>query len=210
MLSKHNLRGTGDQAVLVFIDEAAFIEVETKTKVIFPTLTKDSICIAVTSRPSGSDTIGAEFMDLKYPDGRPIWRKVVLTLACTLCTARGKSSSCKHMAEKRPAWQDDENQMRTTAMMQGDTVAVDTEILNIERMDGILPLFRKEDLDKFHERPAFLGSSFTFDHVVVAIDPAAGGLSSEYAITSIGCNKYTKDRVLHKHVSVNIYIYINN
>ena len=114
--------------------------------------------------------------------GRAIFTILQIQLACAACIEDGKSTECVHLLHLAPRWQSTERHRRLKTIMQDRPDLIQSELAGLA-FDSLQQAFASADIERMltQEHPVL---DFC-PNIYIAIDPAAGGPQSEYAILSI-------------------------
>ena len=113
---------------------------------------------------------------------RPLFATRCIELCCEKCKEDGKSHECVHMLHLVPSWQSAERHRKLKIMMQDRPDLIQSELAGLA-FDSLQQVFRKQDLILMFDTSAL---TLTLNQTVwIVIDPAAGGLQSDYALVSI-------------------------
>lgn len=103
-------------------------------------------------------------------------------LACDKCKEEGKAVDCVHMLHLVPRWQSGERHTRLKVIMQDRPDLIISELSGLA-FDSLQQAFRPCDLDIMFNQEA--PPPRNTEAIYIAIDPAAGGPQSDYAMVSM-------------------------
>jgi hypothetical protein len=118
--------------------------------------------------------------------GNPLLNTVDLKMCCDACIRRGLELSCKHMLGQLPHWQQRGRHDTIQRLMATEPDTFMVEMRGVV-MDGLSqPAFDATAMRNLMTDPTFVWrhDGSTISHIFVALDPAAGGEQSEYAVVS--------------------------
>ena len=153
------------------MEEAAFIKADTFKEVIAPTMgVKDTV------------TRYTQLLELKI-NGKCIFKVIKIGLSCNRCLRR--MIECGHRGWKLPPWKKDRQSFVESlyGTSEADRRLMLRETHGITQTDSLF-IFRPF-LHKLREARAYtLTGNQKVDYVYVGIDPAGGGVGSDWAISS--------------------------
>lgn len=155
------------------------------TQVVLPLLQiRDVVFIAITSEETNPTGFVNKFMNAKHKDETPVFRTFHYRLICDACIAAGKEGNCKHKMGDIPYWQDQGQHRKLEAIMKDhlDDYLRETKGLNVDT--NVTPAFHPQSVEFLRTPEATYIQDDHFQHVFIAIDPAAGGAKSGFAIVS--------------------------
>lgn len=162
--------------------------------VIFPTMMlKDNVFIGISSRPVDENSPMYMMMRKVYPEtGKPVIRTRVFGTVCGRCQRQG-IRDCKHDLEE--AWSSQKQSHKVRLLMQDRKDMYLREMRNEDVGTNITPAFPPERVNALNNTKRDYHGTEEHDYVFVAIDPAAGGNKSKYAIISMLRVKVRDDRI---------------
>jgi hypothetical protein len=151
--------------------------------VMLPTMQlNNTLLFGISSRPVDRNSPMFRLMEKKWPEtGKPIIKTRVFISICESCARRGMSS-CSHSDED--PWASQKQSQKIKHLMSDEKNEWRREMLNEDVEDTNEPVFAYESVQALGNPKKDYGGSVNFDYVYVAIDPAAGGTRSKYAIVS--------------------------
>jgi len=179
-------------ADIIVIEEAAHINPKVFKKIILPLMSVTHTAVIAISTPEDENDYMNMLMELQWPNGEYIF--------LSLRIGFGK---------KNPVWRGVGNQRKVNAIYKcyGETELGEREASGVLNT-GKHYHFSRDSIEKLRVR----GWQHTFDREVnvlhMAIDPAGGGKSSDFAVTTI---TYTRDHKGRQQAVVRqfiIHIYI--
>lgn len=152
-------------------------------------------------------------MDKKWPEtGKPIIKTRVFGTICAPCRRRG-IKNCPHGNED--PWSNQQQNRKIELLMSDKKSTWQREMRNEDVEDDSEPAFIYESVMALAETKRDYGGSEKHSHIFTAIDPAAGGNQSKYAIISIvvvavydakSQSKRTKLVVLTPHLFLGFFL----
>ena len=114
--------------------------------------------------------------------GLPVFAQLQVTLACDACKEAGTAATCKHMLHLVPSWQSSARHERLKAVMADRPDLIQSELSGLA-FDSLQQCFRTADIEAMlaAEPPQPLTWA---QPLFIAIDPAAGGPQSDFALVS--------------------------
>lgn len=205
----YKLRGVGsdgdERNNIVLLEEAAFIKEEIRNSIILPLLTREGSVLLTIS------TLGPIFDSWKRiteatdERGRPVFTVKTYSLVCDDCIEKGLYDKCMHKQDILPRWQSADDEAKVKAIMKNDPDTWRREALGIQGEGGYIPAFEPRGLAFLMQRsppegrvPVYIDAnalppptcmvdqllSTDYQYCFIAVDPAAGGNLSNYAIMS--------------------------
>lgn len=140
------LRGIGGD--LIILEEAAFVPVRTFREIVVPLLRMQKTCIVAIST-LGSDGNNYYTKILKMD----LFDKIIISLICEECEAKGVEEVCEHRKDLRPPWHDKENDDQLKQLID-DPETYARENLGVMGRKEIDPhIFTPELIDAFLRKP---------------------------------------------------------
>lgn len=118
--------------------------------------------------------------------GKQMFSILSVVLACDKCREEGKASECIHLLHLVPRWQSGARHTRLKTIMQDRPDLIVSELSGLA-FDSLQQAFRPSDLDIMFSQAA--PKEINTECIYIAIDPAAGGPQSDYALVSITRHK---------------------
>lgn len=118
--------------------------------------------------------------------GKSMFQILSIQLACEKCKDDGKAAECVHMLHLVPRWQSGDRHTRLKTIMQDRPDLIVSELSGLA-FDSLQQAFRPVDLDVMFSQPPPVPKHA--EPIYIAIDPAAGGPQSDYALVSITRHK---------------------
>ncbi len=170
----------GISADVVFIDEAGFTKKSMLTDVILPLDSMVRVAvIMISSPPTSLANFFYRYFDLKQGDGKKIYDTLRIQSMCETCQAEGLDDCLHKKDRERAPWKSLEKEKEVRAQYGDDKKKLRRELYGMTESDD-LEVFRREDINRWHERDCFT-FEFCPQHVFVTIDLAAGGNHSDTA-----------------------------
>ena len=174
------LRGVGGD--VIYLEEAAFLDIQVFYQVIVPLLEMDSTAMIAISTPQDSLNFYSEMFELKDHLGKPFFKQIKVSLICDMCRAAGKGEDCNHMSHWIPPWKSRDKFLMAKALYGSNTDLLKRESMG-ETTDDANSVFSSKDVNVLLESPRVKLDSSP-DYVIIAADPNGGG-SSQFAVVSI-------------------------
>jgi hypothetical protein len=183
------LRGSGNYAYLINVDEGLFFHVEA-FKVIWPTVANGAALVLTSSKPPNRQG-SLDILSGRHPDtGEAAWRILDWRPRCELCKTleeqRGGEVICRHLRGlPPPSIRSRTDDIRQQALL-APIGAYDTEMQNLDALDPAQPVFDPASIDAavgFNAREVRVETMQT--HFFIGIDPGSSVTRSDTAITSI-------------------------
>jgi len=135
---------------------------------------QDTVLIGI-STPLDENNFYSMLLDMKKPNGDPLFNQLTISLLCDTCLAAG-AMTCPHR-NALPAWKSGERQEVIANIMAGDKAMYMRENLGIiTRSDN--SAFDRASIDRLYTRTFNLVGASAPPYVYVCIDPCGGGLSA--------------------------------
>lgn len=160
---------------IFIIDEAAFIEGELFTKIVFPVIANVNRFMLAISTPDDQGNHYSRILMTKKKDGsgRLLFPCVSAEQACESCVALGKGSDCHHRDWMMPWWRTQKG-LDIQRMFQSDDVyAAEAQGRIVDRNKHA---FKASEVDRVFAENGPKGYPRTMGVVFVAIDPSWGSL----------------------------------
>lgn len=203
-----SVKGTRGYTVdMTVLEEAAHMPEEIFDYVVVPALgTDDMVLIAITT-PQDANNYFSRLTELKREDGELLFHVHAIGLACDACMAAGKGANCTHKGDLLPKWKPRDRQARIKAIYgedkedafaqesQGMIVRAKNTAFDPELIGAALgnPQELKTGPDESKEEEGTAGPKLGWRHpprvTYSFIDPSGGGVSSNYAVVTMGRNE---------------------
>ncbi len=186
------MRGAGGD--LAICEEFAFMDSRFYFKVVVPTLLTGCAFVGITTLGDETNFVN-HLISLKHPDGSMVFRVLALELVCERCRRAGLSDSCRHKMGELPYWHDEQKHRDVAMIMQDrmedfmrETRGMQTNTMSrsIYTPDSVMALLDPRNL--FDDEGAY------YPYVFTAVDPAAGGSSSKFAVVSCIYDGHIRER----------------
>ena len=173
------MRGTGGD--LIIAEEFAFMNNMFYKTVIVPILAANASFIGITTLGTETNFVNRLF-DLKNAAGEPVFNTVKIEQVCNNCLRLGVESSCTHKMNEIPPWQSQQRHKDIKLILGDDEETFLRETRGVQSNSAMTQVFTKEDVKAFRNRihPAGIAQPTLF----IAVDPAAGGSGSKFAVVS--------------------------
>lgn len=178
-------------AQYIVIEEAAQTHPDVIKETIVPLLQMKGAALTAITTPLGTDDMMHSWTELK-DNGALVFLTIHIVVKCPICVIlKQDTRDCKHNVAIGTQWHSQIGRKRARLLL-GDELHLAMREIEGDFANATFPAFDKESVNFiFEEKNRFKDiaeqrSSFTknmkVDKVVCAIDPAAGGLKSTYAI----------------------------
>ena len=177
-------RGTGGH--IAILEEAAYINPRLVYEVVVPTLSTGCSLIAISTISADESNFLSKLVDARDGRGNSLFNVLNLRMVCNACQRRGAELTCAHMLGQLPRWQ---SRGRHDFIQRVMSTEEDTFLVEMRGVvaDGMKqPAFDVNAVNDLMTNPemVFTPSGADIKHLFVALDPAAGGEQSEYAVVS--------------------------
>lgn len=154
------------------------------TVIIIPTMMlANSVFIGISSRPVDENSPMFRLMRKVYPEtGKPVIRTRIFGTVCDRCRRQG-NRECGH--ELEDSWSSQKQSRKVSILLQDQKDVYLREMRNEEVATNIEPAFPPDKVQALNNTKRDYGGSEEQRYVWVAIDSAAGGKQSKYAIVSM-------------------------
>lgn len=196
---KQTLRGKGSDVVIV--DEMAYVPKKPFAEVVLPIMVKKgSIMIGISTYGEPTNFF-TKLLNYRAPDGSRMFRQIEYTTICKKCLAKGVKEVCKHRRGELPHWHDAGEYAQIFEMLKDDPDIAMKELGGVSVDSSVRPFFNAQRIQEIQSGVnTESGRSYTIDlknahqdTVFITVDPAGGGIYSEYAILSA---VYTMDKMI--------------
>ncbi len=152
--------------------------------VVFPTLTRDEITFFCISSLGDIFSFWNNMLEMRDQDGVKIFNTMVYDLVCKDCKKLGIEDTCKHKMGELPHWQSADQHAKLEIMMRDQLDTFLRETKGYQMDPNIQPVFDKRSVTRLGDMPPYTPITGGSNVVFVAVDPAANGNLSDYAIVS--------------------------
>jgi hypothetical protein len=168
---------------IVFFDEFLFFDPRA-LPVILPTLANGAALVLTSSiAPNAADDLMRLF-DAKYDDGTRIVNVLNWIDACPSCTKANRADRCDHVVRRPQHFQKGSDMDRLRGLLMTFPGHFKREMQNVADEPTRRPAFKAEDLAFLRTQEAIYSQEYACRRFFVCIDPNAGSLSSDFAVTS--------------------------
>ena len=183
LLSQTN-RGTGGN--IAILEEAAYINPRLVYEVVVPTLSTGCSLIAISTIAADESNFLAKLVNARDGRNNTLFNVLDLKMVCDNCQRRGLELECRHLLGQLPAWQ---SRGRHDFIQRVMATEEDTFLVEMRGVlaDGMRkPAYDEKSIRKLCSDPSMVyePDGRMIKHIFVALDPAAGGEKSEYAVVS--------------------------
>jgi len=147
--------------------------------VIAPTFVRGCPVICISTLNMDEGNYFSRILNKRRKDGRPIFRNIVVRLACDECVKKNIARRCEHMMGRIPRWHSRRSHRMLHDMLPPQVFARETR--NILTSTNISKVFTEEDIEHLRTKASDLPSIGDATELFVGIDPACGGSQSTYA-----------------------------
>jgi len=178
-------KGTGGDVLI--LEEAAYVDPGFFYETVAPlTIVGNTSLLAISTLTSEINFYTRLIRMRDKQTNQPLFKVLSVQLACEKCKEEGKAVDCIHMLHLVPRWQSGERHTRLKTIMQDRPDLIVSELSGLA-FDSLQQAFRPQDIDMMmtQEAPKVQNS----EPIYIAIDPAAGGPQSDYAMVSITRHK---------------------
>lgn len=174
-------KGTGGDVLI--LEEAAYCDEGFFYETVAPLLSVGRSSLVAISTLTSSINFYTRLMKLIDPlSNKPLFTIREVQLVCQSCQEEGKVEECPHLLHLVPRWQSAERHRKLRIIMQDRPDLIRSELAGLS-FDCLTQVFRKADIENLMTLKPL---EPPLDSIVfVAIDPAAGGAFSNYALVSM-------------------------
>jgi hypothetical protein len=152
-------------------------------QIIGPTLTRKNVKFIGITTVNPNDSFVTPLVDAKFPDGRSVFLTLNFELICAECKKAGKSLQCRCLMADIPDWQMSTQHDKLALLMDQQTFL--SEIKGMAMDETITPAFHQVSVEFLRSEESIMQSGDLYaNEIYTAIDPAAGGKHSRFAIVS--------------------------
>ncbi len=174
------MRGAGGD--LAICEEFAFMDPQFFFKVVVPTLLTGAAFVGITTLGEETNFVN-RLITLRHPDGRLVYRVIALELVCERCRRLDLAESCRHRLGELPYWHDVSKHADVEKIMSECVGDFLRETKGMQATSNSKPVFNERAITRLlNARRETHADSIS--HFFISIDPAAGGMHSEFAIVS--------------------------
>lgn len=177
------MRGVGAGVDVNIGEEMGVLPKKLINNIMIPTMAlAHTLLFGISSRPVDKNSPMFRLMEKKWPEtGKPIIKTIVFNTICDNCRRRG-SQNCNH--EPEDPWSNEAQNRKIKLLMADDKKDWQREMRNMDVEDENEPAFSYEAVKHLEDTKWDYKGTEEQDYVYIAIDPAAGGAKSKYAIVS--------------------------
>ena len=171
----------GCTADLVVMEEAAHLKPALFENVVVPLMTVEHTGMIAITSPGDEQNYVSVILELKKPDGRPLFKIIRIGMMCNMCLNAGMEK-CGHELKRMPAWKSENRHDLVRSVLGKNKEAMKREAEGLIVSNRVY-LFGKRDMIAWSERVPYL---FHYDVQIIeiGIDPSGGGSMSDYSIVS--------------------------
>lgn len=179
----------GIDADLMVLEEAGFVPSRVFYSVIAPVLgIANSALVAITTPPDDGEHYFSKMENIVDADGERIFHYVKEAVACDDCVNEGRGMECPHKPNALPSWRTGKRSELLKWILGAEVFLQEGGGVQVGQGKSAFP---REIMNALVTRDRVVVPPDTAPVVIVAIDPAAGGRSSEFAILSLLATKST-------------------
>lgn len=191
---------------MIIIDEAAYVDPGMFWAGIAPLLgVRNSTVIGITT-PSSAGMFQT-LQNLRLDDGRPLFAVETVSLVCDACRAAGKDDSCTHNSAAMPSWKTQRRGIMDALYKASGREGIGAQENRGVLIDGRQFVFRRDGIEYLEKREPQTLHAGDAPVIVVGVDPAYDGKTSEYAMCGVtfvdgevvvvsGCTFSPKDTIM--------------
>jgi hypothetical protein len=180
-LQVQTTKGTGGD--IIILEEAAQVDPSFAYETVFPLLIMGCTSILAISTLTSEINFYTRLMKMRDPvTNLPMFVCLSIRLACQSCIDKGKSHECVHLYHLVPRWQNSGRHEKLKTIMEDRPDLVNSELMGLA-FDATSACFKSSHLDVMFNQPCpEIGMS---EQVHIFVDPAGGGVNSDYAFVSV-------------------------
>lgn len=197
---------------IVLLEEAAFVKETILMQIIVPLLKRRGSVLLTITTLGGVFDPWQRMTESTDDRGRKVFLVKTYSMVCDDCIEKGLPDKCLHKQDMLPHWQSPEEESKVKALMAGSPDDYLREALGVQGTGGFIPAFSRRGLAFLADRsgvervadrlaqvvrtgnkPNPKGpvscmvdrlADRSYDYCFIAVDPAAGGALSNYAVIS--------------------------
>ena len=197
---------------IVLLEEAAFVKESILNQIVIPLMKRDKSVFLTISTLGGVFDAWKRMTDSRDDKDRRIFLVKTYSMVCDDCIEKGLPDKCLHKQDMLPHWQSPEQESKVKALMAGSPDDWLREAMGVQGTGGFIPAFSRKGLafladcsgtEHVSERLARIVrvgnkpdpkgpvscmvdrlADDSYDYCFIAVDPAAGGALSNYAVIS--------------------------
>ena len=173
----------GVSADIIILEEAAFIDPKVFKTVVVPLMGVNKTAVIAISTPDDELNYYSSLMELKDEFGNSFFKTIRVGLSCDVCMAAG--IVCMHKLRRLPPWKSAARQRRIQKILEQDEILMKRETQGIIISTNCTYCFEAPIVNEFVAREPYQ-FKFPLPVIYTAIDPGGGGVTSDYAIMSMG------------------------
>lgn len=174
------LRGVGGD--VVYMEEAAFMDLSVFYEVIVPLLEVDSTALICISTPVDDLNFYSTMFEMKDATGENMFNTIKVALICDKCQKSKNPEKCTHNFDVIPEWKS-KAKLDMVKALYGDNV----ELLKRESMGCItqdsMSVFKQNYVDAFFDRKPYALDA-PIKYVFMTMDPTGGGDGSDCSLVT--------------------------
>lgn len=149
-----------------------------------PLMGNDNVAVLGISTPNNvQGNYYSALLEMERPDGTPLFKVIDLEVACKKCKEAGIPELCDHKVEIVPFWQTAARKEMLQSIFKDRPDLFAQEILGAKDSSQLF-IFHKTWIDAFKQNNDYTRLPAAVDVLYTAIDPAGGGMPSDYVIVT--------------------------
>ena len=197
---------------IVLLEEAAFVKESILNQIVVPLMKRRNSVFLTISTLGGVFDAWKRMTDSTDDKDRKVFLVKTYSMVCDDCIEKGLPDKCLHKQDMLPHWQSPEQESKVKALMAGSPDDWLREAMGVQGTGGFIPAFSRRGLAFLADRSGVehvserlarivrVGNKSTpkgpvscmvdrladdrYDYCFIAVDPAAGGALSNYAVIS--------------------------
>ena len=181
------LRGVGGD--VIYMEEAAFMDIAIFHEVIVPLLEMDSTALICISTPQDRQNYYSVMFDMTDPkSGEKLFNSIELSLVCEQCKLGPHPEKCTHMQHLLPKWKSSAKQSMVRQIYAENSADMLRESMGVITEESV-SVFESTWIQNLKSRPRY-SERQAFPYLFVGCDPNGGG-SSHMSIVTVGMEANT-------------------
>lgn len=179
------LRGVGGD--VIYMEEAAFMDISIFHEVIVPLLEMDSTALICISTPQDRSNYYSVMFDMVDPKSKePLFNTIELSLVCDACKLGPHPEKCTHMQHLIPKWKSSAKQSMVRQIYADNSADMLRESMGVIT-EETTAVFESTWIQALRDRQRFVEAQ-PLKYIWVGCDPNGGG-SSQMAIVSVSMER---------------------
>lgn len=168
----------------MILEELAYMDMRIVYDVVMPLLMRTNVVLIGISTLDDPYNFWSKMIDQRYPDGRQVFKTLRYSLVCEDCRRRGQATTCRHKIGDLPYWLSEEQYSKLEQIMNDQYESFLRETKGFQCDPNVRPAFDQMGVRALQDLDRIVSPKQHVSHVFFAVDPAAGGRNSDYAIIS--------------------------